>query len=150
MNCRALMMSPFGGQAAQPRDRIRIVLVDDDALTRGGLRWALDANVFEVVGEAGTGRTGLEVCLRTRPDIIFLDVAMPDMDGLEILPALRRELPMSQILMVTASDDRVTIETAIMGGASGYVIKPLSVGKVDQALQRLVANLRRRRFDGES
>jgi two-component system chemotaxis response regulator CheY len=126
-------------------DRVRVVLIDDDVLTRSVLRMALSVEAFEVTAEAASGRTGLEACLRTRPELIFLDVTMPDMDGLQVLPAIRDALPQSEVLMVTAASDRQTIEKAIMGGASGYIVKPLTAGKIENALRRPVANIRRKR-----
>lgn len=127
-------------------DRVRVVLIDDDVLTRSVLRMALSAEAFEVAAEAATGRTGLEACLRTRPELVFLDVTMPDMDGLQVLPAIRDALPNSEVLMVTAATDRITIEKAILGGASGYIVKPLTAGKIEDALRRPVANIRRKRM----
>jgi two-component system, chemotaxis family, chemotaxis protein CheY len=126
-------------------DRVRVVLIDDDVLTRSVLRMALSAEAFEVTAEAASGRSGLEACLRTRPELVFLDVTMPDMDGLQVLPAIRDALPQSEVLMVTAASDRQTIEKAIMGGASGYIVKPLTAGKIENALRRPVANIRRKR-----
>ena len=126
-------------------ERVRVVLIDDDELTRSVLRMALSAEAFEVVAEAASGRTGLEACLRTRPELIFLDVTMPDMSGLDILPAIRDAFPASEVLMVTAASDRHTIEKAIFGGASGYIVKPLTAGKIEDALRRPVATIRRKR-----
>ena len=126
-------------------DRIRVVLIDDDELTRSVLRFALDIDRYEVVGEAASGRSGLETCLRLKPEIIFLDVAMPEVDGLTILPSLRDAFPAAEVLMVTASNDRQTIERAIMGGATGYLVKPLTAGKIEDALRRPAANILRKR-----
>jgi two-component system, chemotaxis family, chemotaxis protein CheY len=126
-------------------DRIRVVLIDDDELTRSVLRMALAADVFHVLAEAASGRTGLEACLRTKPELIFLDVTMPDMSGLDILPAIRDAFPAAEVLMVTAASDRQTIEKAILGGASGYIVKPLTAGKIEDALKRPAANIRRKR-----
>jgi two-component system chemotaxis response regulator CheY len=126
-------------------DRVRVVLIDDDDMMRAVMRAALSADVFDIVEEAGSGRSGLEACLRSMPDLIFLDVTMPDMNGLEILPAIRAGLPDAEVLMVTASSDRQTIEQAIFGGAVGYIVKPLTAGKIDDALRRPVATIRRKR-----
>ena len=126
-------------------DRIRVVLIDDDGLTRAALRLALPQGRIEVVAEAGTGRKGLEVCLRLKPDVVFLDVMMPDMDGLQILPALIDGLPMTEVLMVTGNNDRVTIERSILGGAASFIIKPFSPATVAEALKRALANLERKR-----
>ena len=126
-------------------DRIRVVLIDDDGLTRAALRLALPQERIEVVAEAGTGRNGLEACLRLKPDVVFLDVMMPDLDGLQILPALIDALPMTEVLMVTASNDRLTIEKSILGGAASFIIKPFSPSTVAEALKRALSNLERKR-----
>ncbi|MES2018736.1 MAG: response regulator transcription factor [Pseudomonadota bacterium] len=126
-------------------DRIRIALIDDDELTRTALRLALPLDTVEVVAEANTGRSGLDACLRLKPDIVFLDVMMPEMDGLQILPSIIDALPMTEVLMVTASNDRKTIEKAILGGAASYIVKPFTAGAVADALKRAMANLQRKR-----
>ncbi|MES2324142.1 MAG: response regulator transcription factor [Pseudomonadota bacterium] len=125
--------------------QIRAVLIDDNELTRSALRLMLPQETVEVVAEAGTGRSGLDACLRTRPDLIFLDVLMPDMSGLDILPAIKDALPHAEILMVTASNDRLTIEQAILGGAASFIIKPFTPAKVDDALKRAIGNVKRKR-----
>jgi DNA-binding NarL/FixJ family response regulator len=144
---RALISSIIeeGAVTLTQTSRVRVVLIDDDELTRGVLRFALPAEIYEVVGEAASGRTGLEVCLRCKPELIFLDVTMPEVDGLTILPAIRDAFPHSEVLMVTASNDRITIEKAIMGGASAYIVKPLTAGKIEDALRRPLANVMRKR-----
>ncbi|MES2320041.1 MAG: response regulator transcription factor [Pseudomonadota bacterium] len=119
-----------------PSERIRVVLIDDDELTRAALELALPADSVEVIAHAGNGRSGLEACLRLRPDVAFLDVLMPDMDGLQVLPALIDALPTTAVIMVTASNDRITIEKSILGGAAGYIIKPFTPSTVADALNR--------------
>lgn len=126
-------------------DRIRVVLIDDDELTRTALRLVLAPETVEVVAEAGTGRSGLDACLRLKPDVVFLDVLMPDMGGLEVLPAIIGALPLTEVLMVTASNDRRTIEKSIMGGAASFIIKPFSAGAVNDALKRALASARHKR-----
>ncbi|MFL6656504.1 MAG: response regulator transcription factor [Massilia sp.] len=127
-----------------PVERIRVVLIDDNDVTRGVLRLALPFDI-EVVGEAASGRSGLDACLRLKPDIVFLDILMPDMGGLEILPAIKDALPMTEVLMVTASNDRLTIEQSIMGGAASFIIKPFSAGTIQDAVNRALNNLKRKR-----
>lgn len=122
-----------------------MVLIDDNELTRTVLRLALPAETVEVVGEAGTGRAGLDLCLRLKPDVVFLDVLMPDLSGLEILPAILDALPSTEVLMVTASNDRLTIEKSILGGAASFIIKPFTAGAVTDALKRALASQRHKR-----
>lgn len=127
--------------------RIQVVLIDDNDLTRSALRLALPLELTEVVGEASSGQTGLEICLRYKPDLVFLDIVMPGMGGLDVLPAIKDALPLTEVLMVTASNDRATIESAVKGGASGFIIKPFRAGTVEDAVKKSIANLLRKRAD---
>lgn len=128
-----------------PSARIRVVLIDDNELTRTALRLALPLDTVEVVAEAATGRAGLDACLRLKPDIVFLDIVMPDMSGLEILPAIKDALPLTEVLMVTASNDRATIQQSILAGAASFIVKPFTTGTVIDALERALASVQRRR-----
>ena len=125
--------------------RIRVALIDDNEMTRTALRLALSMDSVDVVVEASNGRTGLDACLRLKPDIVFLDVLMPDMGGLDVLPGIKDALPMSEVIMVTASNDRSTIESSIQGGAAGFIIKPFTAAVVAAAMAKALANLQRKR-----
>jgi two-component system chemotaxis response regulator CheY len=128
----------------QPRPT-RVALIDDNELTRTALRLALNMESVEVVVEATNGRSGLDACLRLKPDIVFLDVMMPDMGGLDILPGIRDALPFTEVIMVTASNDRATIQSSITGGAAGFIIKPFTTAVVLGALAKAQAKLQRNR-----
>lgn len=127
--------------------RIRVALIDDNDLTRSALRLALPLDVVEVVAEASSGRQGLELCLRDKPEIVFLDIVMPGLGGLDVLDAIKDALPMTEVLMVTASNDRPTIEQAVRSGASGFIIKPFRAGTVEDAVRKSIANLNRKRAE---
>lgn len=127
--------------------RIRVALIDDNDLTRSALRLALPLDAVEVVAEASSGRSGLDLCLRDKPDLVFLDIVMPGLGGLEVLVALKDALPLTEVLMVTASNDRQTIEQAVRGGASGFIIKPFRAGTVEDAVKKSISNLNRRRAE---
>lgn len=124
-----------------------MALIDDNDLTRSALRLALPLDLTEVVAEASSGRNGLEICLREKPDIVFLDIVMPGLGGLDVLAAIKDALPMTEVLMVTASNDRSTIEQAVRGGASGFIIKPFRAGTVEDAINKSIANLNRKRAE---
>ncbi len=131
----------------QANGRIRVALIDDNDLTRSALRLALPPELTMVVAEASSGRAGLEMCLREKPDIVFLDIIMPGINGLDVLPAIKDALPMTEVLMVTASNDRPTIERAVKHGASGFIIKPFRAGTVEDAVKKSIANLTRKRAE---
>jgi two-component system, chemotaxis family, chemotaxis protein CheY len=126
---------------------IRVALIDDNDLTRSLLRMALPHEQVAVVGEASTGNTGLDLCLREKPDIVFLDVMMPGIGGLEVLPAIKDALPDTQVLMVTASNDRPTIERALLAGASGFIIKPFRPGTVEDSVKKSITAVLRKRLE---
>jgi DNA-binding NarL/FixJ family response regulator len=103
---------------------IRIMITDDHALVRDGLRSMLDDEPgLEVVGEASNGREALELCRSLRPDLVLMDVRMPDMDGLEATRAIKGELPSTSVLMVTMHENPDYLMEALSAGAAGYVLK---------------------------
>ena len=89
-----------------------------------------DGQQYDVVAEATNGEMAVEMALRLKPDIVCLDVDMPKMGGLEALAKIRAALPQTIVLMVTAHTERETVQTAIAGGAAGYIVKPFNSGRV--------------------
>lgn len=104
--------------------RIRLVVVDDHALFRRGLIGLLaDMADFEVVGEAANGREALRVIDQARPDLVLLDVNMPEMDGIGVVQALRAHKTSPRVLMLTISQNDEDLFGAIRAGADGYILK---------------------------
>ena len=101
----------------------RVLIVDDHPLTRGALASLLASNDFEVVGQAAGGAEAIVLAGELRPDLIVLDLTMPDMDGLEALPLLREASPNAEVVVLTASEDDGNLLSAIRGGAAGYLLK---------------------------
>ena len=118
--------------------RRRALIVDDDTMSRRILRGILLED-YEIVGEATNGKKGIELALELKPDIVCLDNVMPEMSGLDVLCAIRAQLPQTLILMVTGSADRETVQAALQGGADGFVIKPFNSGRVLTALEQALA-----------
>jgi two-component system response regulator NreC len=103
---------------------IRILIVDDHAVLRTGLRMLLDAEPdMNVVGEAADGLEALEQVLECAPDVVLLDVTMPNMDGLEVLRRIRDRAPRTRALILTMHDDEGYLREALASGSSGYVLK---------------------------
>jgi DNA-binding NarL/FixJ family response regulator len=100
-----------------------ILIADDHPLTRGALSALLTQNGFTVVGEAGDGREAIECAKRLQPDLVLLDLSMPDVDGLEALPRLREAAPNCEVVVLTASGTEENLLAAIRGGAAGYLLK---------------------------
>ena len=101
----------------------QVLIVDDHPLTRGALASLLASNDFDVVGQAAGGAEAIELAARLQPDLIVLDLTMPDMDGLDALPRLREAAPQAEVVVLTASEDDGNLLAAIRGGAAGYLLK---------------------------
>lgn len=106
---------------------IRVVLVDDMVELRHLIKVTLErSGRFEVVGQAGNGREGVEVAAATRPDLVLLDVSMPVMDGLEALPIICRTVPAATVVMLSGFSEARLGAEATAGGARAYLEKGLS------------------------
>ncbi|MCB0071045.1 MAG: response regulator transcription factor [Caldilineaceae bacterium] len=121
-------------------DIMQILIVDDHAILRSGLRLLIDAQpTLNVVGEAGSGADAVAQARALQPDLILLDLSMPDGDGLSIIATLRSVAPQARILILTMHDDTSHLRQALDAGASGYVLK----NAVDQELLMAIRAVRR-------
>ena len=118
----------------------QIVIVDDSAPLRTLLKQVLKNAKFNVVGEAATARSALELIERLSPDIVCLDIELPDGNGLELLTEIRSRSPQSRVIMVTGDSERSSVEQAIRAGASGYMVKPFRSADVLQLIRKISAN----------
>ena len=113
---------------------MRILIVDDHPVTRDGLRAALSmADEVDVVGEATTGEEAIEMVSRLTPDVVFMDVRMPGIGGLEATKEIRRSNPESKVILFTVDESRAAIADAIRAGVSGYLLKDVGVDELLQA-----------------
>ncbi len=104
--------------------KIRILIADDHSIVREGVRMILDSeDDFEVVGEASTGREALEEARRLRPDVVVMDISMPDMTGIEATRKISGELPAVQVMGLTMHEDEGYVFELLKAGAAGYVLK---------------------------
>jgi len=101
----------------------RVLLVDDHPLTREALTALLEAHEFDVVGEAADGNEAIVEAERLQPDLVLLDLTMPELDGLGALPGLRQVAPDSEVVVLTASGTEDNLLAAIRAGAAGYLLK---------------------------
>jgi DNA-binding NarL/FixJ family response regulator len=117
----------------------RVLIVDDHALFRQGVRTTIEHDgEFEVAGEATDGGQALAQATRLEPDLILMDIGMPNCDGLEALRALRRELPETKIVMLTVHDSEDKLLEAIKGGADGFLSKNVRAKALLQALRGVI------------
>ena len=117
-------------------EHLRILLADDHTLFRKGVESLLASRQhFEIVGSASNGREAIALAKKTLPDIILMDIDMPECNGLEATREIKRELPDVKIVMLTVSDDDENLFQAIMDGAQGYLLKDLEVGQLFDMLE---------------
>jgi DNA-binding NarL/FixJ family response regulator len=116
-----------------------MMLVDDHAIWRGGVRSMLEDTEFEIVGEASSGREAVEIARQVHPRLVLLDIRMAGGDGLDALVALKHEHPRMAIVMLTTYDNPTYMARAVAGGAAGYLLKGIDQDEMLQAL-RAVAN----------
>jgi DNA-binding NarL/FixJ family response regulator len=115
---------------------LRALLVDDHAIVREGLRALLDGSAeFEVVGEAPDGREAVRRAIELEPDVTVMDIAMPDLDGIEAVRALRRLNVASRIVMLTMHTAPLVVQRAFAAGADGYVVKTAAATELVAAIR---------------
>ncbi len=119
-----------------------IVVVDDDRLTRSVLRLMLQENHYNVIGEAADGEKAIEVCLALKPDIAFIDIDMPKLNGHQATQQIRLENPQIKVVMISALATMANVQQALQGGASGFVVKPFNAIKVIEAIDNCMRNSR--------
>jgi DNA-binding NarL/FixJ family response regulator len=119
-------------------DPIRVLIVDDHALFRRGLQMVLEGEPdIEVVGEASDGHEAVDRAETTTPDVVLMDVRMPRRTGIEATRAIKDTLPSTKILMLTISDEEADLYEAIKAGASGYLLKEISIEEVASAVRKV-------------
>ncbi len=123
-----------------PTPSIRLVLVDDSSLVRAGLRVLLEGVPdLVIVGEAASAREADDVCARSRPDVVLLDIRLPDGTGLDVCRRLRARHPELKVLFLTSSDSPEIVDEAVRAGAHGYLLKEVDGPGLLQALRAVAA-----------
>jgi two-component system, NarL family, response regulator NreC len=117
---------------------VRVLIVDDHAVFRAGLKLLIDAeDDLEAVGEAGTARDAIFQARALEPDVVLLDIVMPDQSGLDAMPTLLHERPEMKVLILSMQDDPQYIRQAFAAGASGYVLKEAADTEVVAAIREV-------------
>jgi DNA-binding NarL/FixJ family response regulator len=115
---------------------VRILIADDHALFRDGLRSLLQAQGHEVIGEARNGTQAIELAKKLQPDLVLMDISMPELDGVAATRALTEQQPGIKVVMLTASEHNETLFDAIKAGAQGYLLKNLEADEFFTLLDR--------------
>ena len=126
------------GRSTTARESVRVVVVDDHPFFRDGLiRGLRETGYLQVVGEAGSGREGLEVIALERPDVAVLDYQMPDLTGLEVVRAVLRQGLPTRTLILSAVTDSAIVFRALEEGAQGYLSKEARRSEIVDAVRRV-------------
>jgi DNA-binding NarL/FixJ family response regulator len=116
---------------------MRVLIVDDHPVTRDGLRTAFNmADEIEVVGEAASGEEALDSVAQNSPDIVFMDVRMPGMNGIQATRLIKERHPETKVILFTIDESRASVAEAIQAGVSGYLLKDASVGELINAARQ--------------
>jgi two-component system, NarL family, response regulator LiaR len=115
---------------------IRVMIVDDHAMLRKGLRFFLKGFAdLELAGEADCGQEAVELCRQLRPDVVLMDMLMPDMDGASATRLIREQCPQTQVIALSSFHDPELVEKAIQAGAIGYLLKNISASDLAHAIR---------------
>ncbi|MAU12041.1 MAG: DNA-binding response regulator [Anaerolineaceae bacterium] len=120
-------------------EKIRVMIVDDHQVVRQGFTMMLTAfPEFELVGEAKNGLHAVQLCQELQPDVILMDMVMPEMDGIEATRRIREQLADTQVIALTSFNDRrELVEDALQAGALGYLFKDVSIDELAQAIHKV-------------
>lgn len=118
-------------------DKIHVLIVDDVAETRENIRKLLQFDAqLEVVGAARTGAEAVELAIESQPDVVLMDINMPDMDGISATEAIRKKVPFTQIIILSVQGDPNYMRRAMLAGARDFLTKPIDVDELSAAIKR--------------
>ncbi len=116
----------------------RVLIVDDSLYIRTLIRDHLSGSEYEIVGDAPDGETAIDLATKLKPDIITLDNILPDMLGLDVLKAIKEDLPDTKILLISAVGQQSVVSQGLKLGAIGYLVKPFTEEDLKGALKKVV------------
>lgn len=117
---------------------IKVLFVDDSSFMRTILKGIILKEPYVLAGEASNGREAVELYGRLKPDLVTMDIVMPEMDGIDAVKAIREIDPAARVIMVSAMGQQSMVIDAIQAGARDFIIKPFQPPRVQEALKRVV------------
>ena len=119
---------------------IRVLSVDDHAILRGGLKFLLLAfEDIELVGEARSGPEAIRLCSQLQPDVVLMDMMMPEMDGVAATQAIKEQCPDIQVLVLSSFSDQASVQRVIQAGAIGYLLKDVPIDELADGIRAAAA-----------
>lgn len=116
----------------------KVLIVDDAAFMRMMIKDILEKNGFEVVGEASNGVKAVELYKKEKPDIVTMDITMPDMDGIEAVKQIKAFDPAAKVIMCSAMGQQGMVMDAIKAGAKDFIVKPFQADRVLDAIRKVL------------
>lgn len=116
----------------------RVLVVDDAAFMRLNIKQMLDANGHEMVGEAANGIEAVEVYPRAKPDVVLMDITMPEMNGIEALKRIKVLDPASKVIICSAVGQQVMVAEAVKNGAETFIVKPFTQETLMAAINKVI------------
>lgn len=118
---------------------LSFLVVDDEPLIREMLNDILTDLEFNVIGQANNGASAIEKAALLKPDVVFLDINMPEISGLDALASIKTRNKDIIVIMVTANSDTSTVQQAVRTGADGYILKPFNANQIIRAVEKAIA-----------
>ena len=118
----------------------RVLIVDDAAFMRMMIKDILEKNGFEVIGEASNGIKAVELYKKDKPDIVTMDITMPDMDGIQAVKAIKEFDPAAKVIMCSAMGQQTMVMDAIRAGARDFIVKPFQADRVLEAIKKAIGD----------
>jgi NarL family two-component system response regulator LiaR len=120
----------------QKNSQIKVIIVDDHAMVRAGLATFLEvSDSLTLVGEAQNGQEAIELCERFEPDVVLMDLVMPDMDGVVATRIIRKRWPATQVIVLTSFQEGEQVQEALQAGAISYLLKNVNMEDLTDAIQ---------------
>jgi len=116
----------------------KVLIVDDATFMRMMIKDILEKNGYQVIGEAGNGLKAVELYKAEKPDVVTMDITMPEMDGIEAVKAIREFDPGAKIVMCSAMGQQSMVMDAIRAGAKDFIVKPFQADRVLEAIKKVI------------